>query len=236
MLNALQRQHVSGIALGTEKFDPTVSDADKLAFREKEALLVEMIIGSINPMLQMELSLQATGEEMWAELLSKFEGTKNVQVAAQRAHAVRGELQAMQMHAGTDVDLHLFNMFRPYEESKTLGETISDSFMRELLLNSLPTTRAFNQLRTKVYFSQKITKNAPVVLREMIRTTGSRSKQFEHAMNQRANTGGGGRGRGGGGNRAPQAATPQGGAKTTAAAAKDKSTKSLEDIVCFRCH
>jgi hypothetical protein len=195
-----------------------------------------MILGSLSRALAAELSLQPTAAEMWTELVSKYEGTKNKAVVAQRIHTINGEMQHATLKVGGNVDQHLFNMFRLYEELSTLGEPLYDNQMRDLLLRSLPTTRAFNQLRSQVFFSEDMTKYTPEVLRQMIRTAGFRGKEFDQFTPTRTGGGGGGGGRtaggGGGGNRTSQGTTQTQSAQATSV----RTTRNVAEIECYNCH
>ncbi|KAG3235702.1 hypothetical protein PI124_g19278 [Phytophthora idaei] len=70
-------------------------------------------------------------------------------------------------------------MFRIKNELEELGSPLSDLQMVDMLLRSLPTQVCYNELRRKVIFSSNMSKYTPALVREMILTAETRSKDWE---------------------------------------------------------
>ncbi|KAF4139274.1 Zinc knuckle [Phytophthora infestans] len=172
-----------------------------------------------------QLMDQETGTDMWAELCKIYEGKNNDATKAQKVYRLQGELHRTHLRANGDVRGHLYAMFRIRNELAELGSPLSDLQMVDMLLRSLPAQVCYNELRRKVLFSSKMSKYTPDLVRELILTAETRSKDWEKSAF------GNNQGKKKQGNASSGQKSSQN--KTTGDANKKRTAKA--DVECFNC-
>ncbi|KAG3051985.1 hypothetical protein PI124_g23973 [Phytophthora idaei] len=179
MAVAFQKSVLEQIAIGKVKEDVNWSQDEKDEHTKKQAKIQMLIMASLTMRLAQPLMDQKTGTDMWAELCKIYEGRNNDATKAQKVYRLQGELHRTHRRANGDVRGHLYAMFRIKNELEELGSPLSDLQMVDMLLRSLPTQVCYNELRRKVLFDSNMSKYTPALVRGMILTAETRSKDWE---------------------------------------------------------
>ncbi|GMF25211.1 unnamed protein product [Phytophthora fragariaefolia] len=161
MLNAFEKSLLDDIATGAATEDATWDQDEKDAFKKKQAKIKILIQGSLSMKLAKQVMSKKTGTEMWQELCTIYEGKKNPVMTAQKVYRLQGELHRTRLRTNGDVRSHLYKLFE--------------------LKDRLATQTCYNELRRKVFFSSNMSKYTPEMVREMILTADSRSKDWENS-------------------------------------------------------
>ncbi|KAE8903830.1 hypothetical protein PF005_g11108 [Phytophthora fragariae] len=181
MLNAFEKSLLDEIATGAPTEDATWHQDKKDAFKKKQAKIKILIQGSLSMKLAKQVMSKKTGTEMWQELCTIYEGKKNPAMTAQKVYRLQGELHRTRLRTNGDVRNHLYKLFELKDRLEDLKSPVNDLQMVDLMLRSLPTQTCYNELRRKVFFSSNMSKYTPEMVREMILTADSRSKDWENS-------------------------------------------------------
>ncbi|OWZ17094.1 LOW QUALITY PROTEIN: Copia type Polyprotein [Phytophthora megakarya] len=100
-------------------------------------------------------------------------------MTAQKVYRLQGELHRTRLRANGDS--HLYKLFELKDRLEDLKSPVNDLQMVDLMLRSLPTKTCYNELRRKVFFSSNMGKYTPEMVREMVLTAESRSKDWENS-------------------------------------------------------
>ncbi|KAF4140674.1 gag-polypeptide of LTR copia-type [Phytophthora infestans] len=225
MVVAFQKSLLEQIAVSSVTEDASWSQDQKDENAKKQAKIQMLILGSLTTRLAQQLMDQETGTDMWAELCKIYEGKNNDATKAQKVYRLQGELHRTHLRANGDVRGHLYGMFRIRNELAELGSSLSDLRMVDMLLRSLPSQVCYNELRRKVLFSSNMSKYTPALVRELILTAETRSKDWEKSAFGN-NQGKKKQGKASSGLKSSQN-------KTTGDANKKRTAKA--DVECFNC-
>ena len=179
MLNAFEQNLLDEIAAGGVVEDASWDQAKKDKFKKRQAEVKILIQGSLSMKLAKQVMSKKTGTEMWHELCSIFEGKQNSAMIAQKVYRLQSELHRTHLRPNGDVRSHLYTLFDIKDHLEDLNSPVNDLQMVDMMLRSLPTQMCYNELRRKVLFSSNMSKYTPEIVREMIFTAESRSKDWE---------------------------------------------------------
>ena len=106
-------------------------------------------------------------------MVAIYEDKSNPTVRGHRVRKLVHELWNANLQEEGNVNAHLSRMFNLRTELADLQYIVNELDMREALLESLPTTTQFNQLRQTVWFASDSAAYSPEKIRELIRTAAA---------------------------------------------------------------
>ena len=146
-------------------------------YKKKQAKIKRIILNSLAVPLAHRVMKSESGTVMWRNLCDIYEGQSNPVLMQQRQRQFVDKLWNTQMEKGSNASEHLQMLFDLRDKLQVLQYEVHDLDMVELILDSLPDSIEFNELKRTVRYT--ITPYSPEDLKELILIAEGRSKQTE---------------------------------------------------------
>jgi hypothetical protein len=167
-----------------------------IAFDRKECTIMRLIGTTIPTEKLQQIDHLESGTEMWEALCEIYEKRADPTIRESVILKKSDELRALKCASERDVEVHLSSMFRLRTELASYGYEVNDINMKAMMLESLPDSYEFEQLRGGVKYGGNGGSLKPEGLRVLIEQAAERqSRRPKHnSGGSKTNRHGGGRG------------------------------------------
>ncbi|KAE9338768.1 hypothetical protein PR003_g11332 [Phytophthora rubi] len=125
MMSLFEEDSLEDIAAGKAKPpDPSASNADKNDWKQNQATIKRLILGSVS--------------EMWRTLEELFEAPKNQTLFVHQQRQLIHQLRNTRARREDDINLHLGKLYYIRDRLATMKYTVHDLDMVDAMLKSLP--------------------------------------------------------------------------------------------------
>ncbi|KAG6610457.1 Multidrug resistance protein ABC Superfamily [Phytophthora cinnamomi] len=139
MMSLFEEDDLENIATGKAKPpDSSASESDKNEWKQNQATIRRLILGSVSLALAQRVMRKASGTEMWKTLEESFEAPKNQTIFVHQQRQLVHQLRNTRAKREDDMNLHLGKMYDIRDRLATMKYAVHDLDMVNAILKSSP--------------------------------------------------------------------------------------------------